>query len=159
MTKLLIVSGIFVTALTVLVWVGIVDASIPVLNLSQLDSPDYAGGSVKVNEGKVKSIHSKYPLRITVEARNDPSSILEVESTVSPPDNLIEGRDVGLMGEYSREKKLFRAYKVTTVCPSKYEASKDGASKDGGPVSNYASEPQTIESPAKEPSAKEEVKS
>ena len=143
MAKILIVSGVFVTALAVLVWVGVVEASIPVLKVTQLGCADFAGGTVKLSEGKVASIENFYPLKMTIVARDDPSMTLQVESTASPPENLKIGIDVGLVGEYSREKKVFRAYKVSTQCPSKYEATKDGASKDKGPASGYPMEPQS----------------
>ena len=145
MVKIFIVSGVFVTALAVLVWVGVVEASIPVLKVTQLGCADYAGGTVKLNEGKVASIEKFYPLKMTVIARDDPSTTLQVESTASPPENLKIGIDVGLVGEYSREKKVFRAYKISTQCPSRYVAT-----ENAGSGTNYSPKPQPAEAQPKE---------
>lgn len=135
MAKILIVSGIFVSALAVLVWVGVVEASIPVLKLSQLQSAEYEGGTIRLDDGHVAQIESLVPLRFTIAAKNDPSLTLQVESDTSKPENFKVGIDVGLQGEYNREKRLFRAFKVSTRCPSRYEATKDA----GGAMSGYPS--------------------
>ena len=142
MAKILIVSGIFVTALTVLVWVGIVEASIPVLKLSQLRSAEYEGGTIRLDEGQVAQIDSLAPLRFTIATKNDPSSTLQVESDAPPPENLKVGIDVGLLGEYNREKQSFRASKVSTRCPSRYQASEDagGVGVNGYPPSKAEKE-------------------
>jgi len=43
------------------------------------------------------------------------------------PDNFDDGADVILEGYYDKEDNLFKAEKVTTKCPSKYEGVEEGA--------------------------------
>jgi len=123
--KLLVVSAIFLCALGVLVWVGVVDASIPVLKLGQLSSDAYKGGNVQIDDGKVAAIESYAPLRFTVTAENDSSLSMQVSSPRSVPENFKEGIKVSLRGEYDPKRNSFEAYKISTQCPSRYEATKE----------------------------------
>lgn len=133
MQKILIVSVIFIAALGTLLWVGVASA-IPELSVTEVlaEQPLVNGAQrgedspCQVKDGKVLAIESLAPLRFSVASRYDPTRVLSVTSDRSVPDNFRVGIDVGLRGTYQREKGVFEAYRVTTKCPSKYEASKDG---------------------------------
>ena len=128
MRKLFIVSGIFVVALVVLVWVGVAGASMPVLTVSQIDTPSYTGGKVQLDGGKVARIDSYTPLVFAVAPEGDPSRLVLVRSKSIAPENFKEGSKVSLRGEYDRKSREFTAYKISTQCPSRYEATKEAES-------------------------------
>ena len=129
MKKLLIVSFILAGALSYIAWVGIVEASIPVLQIPQLQSDAYPGGTVQIDGGKIARIESLTPLVFTVAPDGDPSLQIRVRSSRLAPENFKEGIPVSLRGEYDRSRNEFVAYKVSTQCPSRYEAAKE-AKKD-----------------------------
>ena len=133
MKKPLALSLVFAAALAVLVYVGLVERSIPVLRLTQLRSAEYAGGTVQVDGGEIAAIESYAPLLFTVRPEGDPSFLLRVRSERLAPENFKEGIKVSLRGEYDPEEDVFVAYKVSTQCPSRYEASGEGGS-DGTPA-------------------------
>ena len=123
--KLLVVSAVFLVALAVLVYVGVVSGSIPNLKLAQLASPKYEGGPVQVDDGKVAAVESYAPLKFTVAAENDPSVVIRVTSPRSVPENFKEGIKVSLRGEYDPKTNSFNAYKISTQCPSRYVATSE----------------------------------
>src|SRR5262245_6965426 len=65
MKKLLLVSGLFLCALTALVWVGLASA-IPVVGVAELGSADLKGMDVEVKDSKIVEIKSLAPLRFSV---------------------------------------------------------------------------------------------
>ena len=127
MKKLVIVSAIFAAALAVLIWVGVVQASIPVLRPEQLIGAQstYEGGPVQLDGGKIASIESYTPLKFTVASDKNPSLIIRVHSERLAPENFKEGIKVSLRGQFDRSKGLFVADKVSTQCPSRYEAASE----------------------------------
>ena len=136
MKKILPIFFLLFTAIGVLVYVGVVYASVPVMKIAELRTitlPE--DNEVRVDEGKVASIQSLAPLRFTVAAAKDPSSTLVVESRRTVPENFKVGIEVSVVGEYDGSRRVLTAYRVSTMCPSKYEASKEG----GGPA--YATPP------------------
>ncbi len=136
MKKLVIVSAIFVSALVVLVWVGIVQGSVPVLELEQIVGPrsSYDGGKVQLDGAKIAGIESLTPLRFTVASSRNPELVVNVQSERLPPENFREGIKVSLSGRFDRSRRLFVAEKVSTQCPSRYEAASEasGATATGG---------------------------
>jgi len=122
MTKLIVVSLIFAVAVGVLIWVGTVQASIPVIRVSEVlaASPE---GYMQVDDGKIVEIVSLDPLRFSVAPAKDPAALLWVESKLAPPENFRKDIDVSLRGEYRKEKQVFEATRISTQCPSKYVAS------------------------------------
>jgi len=139
MTKLIVVSTIFVCALGVLVWAGL-GASMPVLMVSQIDSPAYAGGKVQLDGGKVARIDSYTPLVFTISPENDPSCTVRVRSSRLAPENFKVGIKVSLRGDYDRSAKEFTAYKISTQCPSRYEATKEVREGADGSAGNRGGE-------------------
>jgi hypothetical protein len=131
MKKLVPVVALFLVALTALVWVGLA-STIPVLGVAQLKTPKYDGGDVEVKDGQVSAVESIAPLKFTIKPRagNEPQVLVETPRTV--PENFKVGIDVGLRGSYDPETNLFSAYHISTKCPSKYEASKDGEATESG---------------------------
>jgi len=131
MKKILPIFFLLFTAIGVLVYVGAVYASVPVMKIAQLRSVALPqDNEVRVDEGKVASIESFAPLRFTVAAAKDPSSTVVVESRRTVPENFKVGIEVSLVGEYDASRNVLTAYRISTMCPSKYEASKEGA--EGG---------------------------
>jgi len=130
MNKLLPVVALFLVALTALVWVGLA-SMIPVLGVARLSTQEYEGGDVEVKDGQVAAIESLSPLKFTIQPRAGTEPQVFVETPRSVPENFKVGIDVGLRGSYDSETNLFSAYHISTKCPSKYEASKDGEATDG----------------------------
>jgi hypothetical protein len=141
--KFFVVGLVFLGALGTIVAIGLMEASIPVLKLGQLLGGEYHGGSVHVNESKVLSIESLAPLRFTVTERENSERQMVVESRGMPPDNFAIGRDVGLQGRFDPETRVFHAYRITTQCPSRYEASKE--------VGGYGAQEPRLDYPAVAP--------
>jgi cytochrome c-type biogenesis protein CcmE len=133
MKKLIIVSAVFAGALAVLVWVGIVEASIPVLRPSQLLSGEYQGGTVQIDGGKVASVESLTPLRFEIQPDGDDATRVRVRSARLAPENFKVGVKVSLRGEYDATSGVFEAYKISTQCPSRYEAAKEAPSSGQPP--------------------------
>lgn len=129
MKKPLVVAAVFVLALAVLVYVGIVERSIPVLRVSQLMSADVAraGGTIQVDGGEVATIESLAPLVFTVRPEGDPNLRVRVRSDRLAPENFKEGVKVSLRGEWDPSAEVFVAYKVSTQCPSRYQATSEAA--------------------------------
>jgi cytochrome c-type biogenesis protein CcmE len=130
--KPFIVAAIFIAALSVVLGVA-VTASMPVLKLRAL-STEYTGGYVRVDDGKIAEIESIEPLRFKVAPESDPGQFIVVESKRTVPENFKIGVDVGLEGEYDSKSNVFTAHRISTQCPSKYEATRDAkeAMEQGG---------------------------
>ncbi len=124
MKHLIAVSAILAGAVGVLVWVGIVQSSIPVLTVTQLRT-GYAGGAVQLDGGKVAAIQSLMPLSFTIASSEDPTARVEVRSDQIAPENLKEGTPVSLRGTYEPGSNSFQAYRISTQCPSRYEAANE----------------------------------
>jgi hypothetical protein len=125
-----VIGVVFVSALTVLVWAGYTSASIPVLKVHDLRTV-YAGGTVRVTDTKIVSIESDSPLVFRVSPREGALDEVRVVSERTMPENFQVGRDVGLTGDYDRLTNTFTARTITTQCPTKYEASKEGRGEEG----------------------------
>ena len=131
MKKLIPVVVLFLLALTALVWVGLA-SMIPVLGVARLRTEEYQGGNVEVKDGQVSAIESIAPLKFTIKPRAGVEPRVLVETPRSVPENFKVGIDVGLRGTYDSEANLFSAYHISTKCPSKYEASKEGKPAESG---------------------------
>lgn len=152
MKKLAIVSLVLVAAIGVLVWVGVEAASIPVVKIAELKGGAHGGIDVQV-DGKVVAIESYSPLSFSVASEKDPANVLLVSSERSVPENFKVDSSVSLRGEYQKEKSLFVAYRISTQCPSKYEASKEAekqaaSSAAGGYGSRSSAGSPAINTPA-----------
>ena len=128
--KPVVIGGIFLGALAMILWVGVESASIPVFKIRTLLA-DRPTGPVRIDDGKIAEIESLSPLRFKVAPKGDTQNFIWVESPRTVPENFKPDVDVGLEGELDAQTGVFHAYRISTQCPSKYEASKDGA-KDGG---------------------------
>jgi cytochrome c-type biogenesis protein CcmE len=124
MNRLVVVSFVLVVALGVLVWVGVLSASIPVLRIAEVKESTKPLDDVQV-DAKVAAIESTSPLRFWVYSEKDPANRLLVTSERSMPENFRQDMDVSLRGEYRKEDQVFVAYRITTQCPSRYQASKE----------------------------------
>lgn len=132
MKKLVIVTFTLVSAIGVLVWVGVQAASIPVVRVGELKGGAHWEEEVRIDDGKVVAIASYSPLSFSVASEKDPANVLLVSSERSVPENFKVGSNVGLRGMYRRDRNVFEAYQVSTQCPSKYEASKEAEKEASG---------------------------
>jgi hypothetical protein len=134
--KPILVGGIFLSALVTILWVGVASASIPVFKIRAMlhDKPT---GPLRIDDGKIAEIESLLPLRFKVSPKSDPQTFVWVESKRTVPENFKTDVDVGLEGKYDAKTGVFHAYRISTQCPSKYEASKDAEKAYAGANKGY----------------------
>ncbi len=127
--KLAIVGVVFLSALGVLVWMGVVEGMIPRMKIQDLKSSQYKGGYCRIDEGvEVNSIeHGASPLEFTIRSTKEPDQVIAVTTKRNPPDNFKVGIGVAVTGTFDPKTGKFVAEEVTTACPSKYQASKSPA--------------------------------
>lgn len=123
--RLFLIGAIFILAAGTLVTLGIISRGIPVLKVGDLfaaESKLEPGQVVRVDNGKIVSIESLAPsLRFHYANEKDPSKVILVESSRNPPENFRVGIGASIKGTYDSEGKLFKAYQVSTNCPSRYD--------------------------------------
>ena len=120
--KLVVIGLVFLSAVGALVWVGIVEGSIPVLQVHQLKAQP-PSGRCRVDEAVIESIESaRMPVRFTMRADGQGGQVLPVELNSPAPDNFKVGIPVSVLGTYDAKMGIFRAEKATTKCPSIYKA-------------------------------------
>lgn len=137
--KLVVAALVFLGALGVFIWMGIVEGSVPVLGIQSLKSEGFTG-ECRIDDGVVHSIERMAsPLVFTIRSEKDPRLLLAVESNRIPPDNFSQGKKVSVKGSYDPPTQKFIADQVTTACPSKYEASKEG--QKAGPAAAPSTAP------------------
>ncbi len=133
--KFAVVGSIFFVAVGALLYISVVEGSIPNYKISQVLSPAYRGGECRVDGGKIHKIEQlANPLRFLVSSGDNAAELLKVESPRLPPDNFREGLTVGMRGIYSREKGVFIASDVTTACPSKYAGKENPEASPSSPA-------------------------
>ena len=133
--KLLVPFVLIAGGLIALVTMGIVQGGIPEIQVHELLSGDYSGRKVKVH-GKIARIEKETrPLVFEVCDKLDASKVIRVEVDDVRPDLFKVGNDVAVEG--ALDGPLFNGTKIYTKCPSKYEASKEGA------PANYEGKPET----------------
>ena len=123
--RLFIIGAIFILAAGALVTVGIISRGIPVLMVEDLFAAEPTtrpGDTIRVDNGKIVSIDSLSPkLRFKYATEKEPGNVIQVESNRNPPENFRVGIGASIKGTYDRENKLFKAYQVSTNCPSRYD--------------------------------------
>ncbi|MBN1442052.1 MAG: cytochrome c maturation protein CcmE [Planctomycetes bacterium] len=125
--KLLIVALVFLTAVGVIVGVGLWATHMPVYTFEDLvrdDSP-YKGGNLQLDDVIVVRIESRYPLRFTVAREASADLPIHVVSDLAPPENFDEQKPVMLRGTYDAGSRVFQAFLIATKCPSRYRAADD----------------------------------
>ena|ERR1041384_4948979 len=126
--KLAIVAVIFLSALGVLVWMGVVEGKIPVYKIQEMKAKASPGQVCRIDDGVIKSIERLgIPLEFTITSDADPSLALTVHSKILPPDNFKVGYKVGVKGSFDPASGVFQADEVMTKCPSRYKASETAA--------------------------------
>src|SRR4029450_9846095 len=131
-----------VAALGVLIGVGVASA-VPRVSLAKLTS-EPVDGDVQIDDGQVVAIESQMPLRFSIATSETSTDVVRVESPRSVPENFKIGTKVHLTGSYDRTKSVFQAYTVSTICPSRYEAAKEGAGAAGGYSSSGYGSPGSV---------------
>jgi len=138
--KLAIIGIVFLVAIGVLVWVGVVEGGIPVLSVQELKSTLHAG-QCRIDDGLILSIENDHnPLEFTIRSESNPDARLSVSTQRTRPDNFKAGNKVSVRGVYDPVKKKFIADEVLTACPSRYEES-------GSPALMGTSKPPASEGP------------
>src|SRR5262245_21973924 len=121
--KLFLVGAVFLLALGVFVWVGVVEGSIPVLKVDDVAAKGPEGQVIRVEEGLIGSIEKTGSrLIFTIKSGKKEGVQLVVESQQSTPPNFRVGLNVSVKGLYDRKTGKFTASEVTTACPSRYKA-------------------------------------
>jgi cytochrome c-type biogenesis protein CcmE len=123
--RLFIIGAIFILAAGTLVTVGIISRGIPVLMVEDLFAAEpmlRPGDTIRVDNGKIVAIDTLTPkLRFKYATEKEPGNVVQVESDRNPPENFRVGIGASIKGTYDREKKFFKAYQVSTNCPSRYD--------------------------------------
>ncbi|MEE3180274.1 MAG: cytochrome c maturation protein CcmE [Planctomycetota bacterium] len=123
--RLFLIGAIFVVAAGTLVSLGVLSKGIPVLKVSDLfaaETKPEPGQTVRVDNGKIVSIEAMTPsLRFHYANDQDPSKVILVESSRNPPENFRVGIGASIKGTYDTDGKVFKAYQVSTNCPSRYD--------------------------------------
>ena len=123
--RLFIVGAIFVLSAVLLVTVGVLSGGIRRFEVSQLfaaDSPLEPGETIVVDNGMIVSIESTTPnLVFKYATEQQPGNVILVESSRNPPENFRVGIGASIKGTFDRETKSFKAYQVSTNCPSRYD--------------------------------------
>ena len=132
----LAVALVFLSAVGVLIGVSLAENTIPVLQLHELRARasgtegdagkgEAAGGNVIIDGSRIVAIRSAYPLVFDIAPAGAEDAPLRVESDTSPPENFKVGNPVRVWGALDRQANVFRAYQVTTQCPSRYKATEE----------------------------------
>lgn len=150
--KIPIVVATLVAGLGFLIYMALAEGSIPSYEVAEVAAPGFeayrdAGSSepklLKI-EGFILSIEREGdPLRFTViDQRRGIMETLAVESTAVKPDLFRPTAEVTLEGTFDPSARLFRAEKIFTKCPSKYQEVENadkfpdikGYDKEGNPI-------------------------
>ncbi len=116
-----------------LIGMAVATMGIPEVQVHQVRSAEFANRELKV-QGVISAIESEVrPLRFTVQDRERPTALLEVEIDDVRPDIFKVGNDVAVIGTYDSESGRLAGHKIFTKCPSKYEA-------EGGTGDAYSAE-------------------
>ncbi len=123
--RLFLIGAIFIIAAGTLVSLGVLSKGIPVLKVSDLfaaETKPEPGQTIRVDNGKIVSIETMTPsLRFHYANDQDPSKVILVESSRNPPENFRVGIGASIKGTYDTQGKVFKAYQVSTNCPSRYD--------------------------------------
>ncbi len=123
--RLFLIGAIFIVAAGTLITLGIISRGIPVLKVGDLfaaESQPEPGQVVRIDDGKIVSIEAEHPsLRFHYANEKDPSKIILVESSRNPPENFRLGIGASIKGTYDPAGNVFKAYQVSTNCPSRYD--------------------------------------
>jgi len=125
--RLVVIALVFLSAIGVLVGVGIQAGSVPLYDYAVLvDAADPPTGRIRVDDSRIVAIEQLYPsVRFTVAAKGFEDDPLLVTSDASPPENFKPGGKVSIEGVYDASTSSFRAYKITTQCPSRYNSEEE----------------------------------
>ncbi len=120
--KLAIPVILIVLGLAGLIFMGIVQGGVPELQVTDVLEGAAPDREVKVHGRLARIDSSLRPLRFAVADKEHPGKTIEVICDATRPDTFQLTYDVAVQGRYDADKGVFRADKVFTKCPSKYEA-------------------------------------
>ena len=123
--RLFLIGAIFILATGTLVSLGVLSKGTPVLKVSDLfaaETKPEPDQTIRVDNGKIVSIEAMTPsLRFHYANDKDPSKVILVESSRNPPENFRVGIGASIKGTFDAQGKVFKAYQVSTNCPSRYD--------------------------------------
>jgi cytochrome c-type biogenesis protein CcmE len=129
--KIPIVVATLVAGLGFLIYMALAEGSIPSYEVAEVAAPGFEARAARAEpktiriEGFVLSVEQEGdPMRFTVvDQRKGIEATVRVESTPEyvKPDTFREGAEATLEGTYDPDARLFRAEKIWTKCPSKYQ--------------------------------------
>jgi cytochrome c-type biogenesis protein CcmE len=148
--RLFVVGAIFILSAVTLVTVGILSSGIRRFEVKDLFDPDSEmkpGETIVVDNGQIVAIESLSPnLVFKYATEQQPAEIIRVESSRNPPENFRVGIGASIKGIFDPEARSFKAYQVSTNCPSRYDPKEelkkiDQQQKAGGQAAPYKPAP------------------
>lgn len=122
MNKLVIPVALIGIGLATLMTVAIVQGGVPELQVGGVAGGDWKNRELKVH-GLLASIErDQRPLRFTLKDKDDATKLMPVVAELNKPDTFQLEYDVAVQGRYDAAAGVFKAEKIFTKCPSKYEA-------------------------------------
>ena len=123
--RLFVIGAIFVLSAVTLVTVGVLSSGIRRFELKDLFDPDSEmklGENIVVDNGQIVAIESLSPnLVFKYATEQQPEESIRVESSRSPPENFRVGIGASIKGTFDPQTRSFKAYQVSTNCPSRYD--------------------------------------
>ncbi len=123
--RLFVIGAIFVLSAVTLVTVGILSGGIRRFELKDLFNPDSgmkSGETIVVDNGQIVAIESLSPnLVFKYATEQQPAESIRVESSRNPPENFRVGIGASIKGTFDPQTQSFKAYQVSTNCPSRYD--------------------------------------
>jgi cytochrome c-type biogenesis protein CcmE len=150
MKKIAIPALLLLVGLIGLIVMGVIQGAIPELQVHELLANRARDREVKVH-GIVERIDKgERPLDFTIRDKARAGLTVRVVADQSRPDTFQVDRDIAVQGHFDAASGAFRAEKIYTKCPSKYEAAeqlgKTSAAQAEAPVGSGA-----LPDPAKRP--------
>ena len=126
MNKLVVPVVLMVGGMATLMGVAISEGGVPEVKVAAVYAPD---GSLAWGERELK-VHgllagiesAQRPLRFTLKDEDHPERVMTVVADLNRPDTFQVDYDVSVVGHCDVVAGVFRANKIFTKCPSKYEA-------------------------------------
>ena len=123
--RLFVVGAIFILSAVTLVTVGILSSGIRRFEVKDLFDPDSEvkpGETIVVDNGQIVAIESLSPnLVFKYATEQQPGETIRVESSRNPPENFRVGIGASIKGTFDPQARSFKAYQVSTNCPSRYD--------------------------------------
>ena len=123
--RLFVIGAIFILSAATLVTVGVLSSGIRRFEMKDLFDPESGmkpGETIVVDNGQIVAIESLSPnLVFKYATEQQPEESIRVESSRNPPENFRVGIGASIKGTFDSQTRSFKAYQVSTNCPSRYD--------------------------------------